>query len=96
MVNDLNVKTNDRICVLLAFLLLALLAASWMWPSLLGAGAVTLILIVVLNAGLFRFFLNRRGVVFTLGAVPMYWVFLLISGFGFALGLLRHLLGRRW
>jgi hypothetical protein len=94
MVNDLNVRTRDRISVLMAFVPLIMLPAAWIWPPLLGAGAAAMILMVVLNAGLFRFFLSRRGVLFAVGAIPLYWVFLLVSGLGFALGLLRHLLGR--
>ena len=94
MVNDLNVKTSDRISVLMAFLSLLMLPAAWIWPPLLAAGALAMILIVVLNSGLFRFFLRQRGVYFAVGAIPLYWVFLLIGGLGFALGLLSHLHGR--
>ena len=95
MVNDLNVKTRDRLSVLLAFVPLAALPAGWWRPALLGVGAIALGLVVALNAGLFRFFLHRRGPWFALRTIPVYWVYLLICGFGFGLGLLRHLLGRR-
>ena len=40
MVNDLNVKTNDRISVLLAFVVFVTLPAGWMWPSWLAVGAL--------------------------------------------------------
>jgi glycosyltransferase involved in cell wall biosynthesis len=95
MVNDLNVKTRDRISVVMAFVVLGALLAAGRWAALLGVAALALGTMVALNAGLFRFFLNRRGVLFAAGAVPQYWVFLLICGLGFALGLLRHLRGRR-
>ncbi len=95
MVNDLNVKTRDRFSVLLAFLPLITLPLAWRWPILLAVGAGAIILLVALNAGLFRFFLRRRGALFALGAVPMYWVYLLICGLGFALGLIGHLLDRK-
>jgi hypothetical protein len=99
MVNDLNVKISDRISVLAAFLPLVMLTAAWIWPPLLGAcvgtSALAMLLLIALNAGLFRFFLNRRGALFAAGAVVFYWVFLLIGGLGFALGLLRHVLGRK-
>jgi cellulose synthase/poly-beta-1,6-N-acetylglucosamine synthase-like glycosyltransferase len=94
MVNDLNVKTSDRLSVVVAFVLLASLLAAWRWPALLGVAILAMLSVVALNAGLFRFFRRRRGVLFAVGAVPLYWVFLLICGFGFALGLLRHLLRR--
>ncbi len=95
IVNDLNVKTRDRLSVILAFIPLLVIPAAWVWPPLLGFGVAALVLVVVLNAGLFGFFLRRRGIFFTLRAMPMYWLYLLICGFGFALGLLRHRFGRR-
>jgi GT2 family glycosyltransferase len=95
MVNDLNVKTRDRISVLLAFVPLAVLPGAWAWPSLLGVGAGAMIVLAVLNARLFRFFQRRRGLSFAVGAIPLYWVFLVICGLGFGLGQLRHLLDRR-
>ena len=50
--------------------------------------------LVALNADFFRFLLRRRGPLFALGAVPLYRLYLLICGFGFGFGLLRHLVGR--
>ena len=94
MVNDLNVKTRDRISVLLAFVPLLALPVAWLWPVLLAGAAASMILMLVLNAGLFRFFHRRRGAVFTLGAAPLYWLYLLTCGLGFGLGLGRHLLDR--
>ncbi len=95
LVNDLNVKTRDRVSVALAFVPLLSLSASWWWPPLLAATAAAVLLLVFLNAGLLRFFLRRRGFLFALGCLPLYWAYLLICGLGFGLGLLRHLAGRR-
>jgi GT2 family glycosyltransferase len=95
MVNDLNVKTSDRISVLMAFLSLLMLASAWIWPPLAAGGALAIILMVAFNVGLFRFFLKHRGVLFAVGTIPLYGLFLLVGGLGFALGLLRHLLGRK-
>jgi hypothetical protein len=92
MVNDLNVKTSDRLSVIAAFVLLASLLAAWRWPALLGVAAVALLAMVGLNAGLFAFFRRRHGVLFAMKTVPLYWVFLLTAGSGFAGGLLKHLL----
>jgi GT2 family glycosyltransferase len=92
LVNDLNVKTSDRVSVVMAFVLLASLLGAGRWPALLGVAALAMVSMVALNAGLFRFFRRRRGLLFAAGAIPLYWVFLLTAGSGFALGLLRHLL----
>lgn len=95
LVNDLNVKTKDRISVVLAFLLpAALLSAIWWLPAL-WIGLAAGVGILGLNAGLFGFFLRRRGVLFALGAVPLYWVYLVICGVGFGVGWARHLLLHR-
>ncbi|MDY7094241.1 MAG: glycosyltransferase family A protein [Acidobacteriota bacterium] len=104
MVNDLNVKTRDRLSVALAFLPLGLAPAAlaaWLLlpgtglaPALLAAAVLALILMVALNAPVFRFYRRVRGWLFAAGVVPLYWIYLLICGLGFGLGLLRHLLGR--
>jgi GT2 family glycosyltransferase len=95
ILNDLNVKTRDRLSVALAFVLLAALAGAWWWTPLLAVAGVSFVLIVAVNADLFRFFLRERGARFTAGVVPVYWLYLLTCGAGFALGLVRHLFRRR-
>jgi len=91
LVNDLNVRTRDRVSVALAFAPLVTLPAAALWPPLLGVGGLAMVLVVTLNAPLFRFFSRERGILFALGVVPLYWVFLLVCGLGFALGVTRHL-----
>jgi len=54
--------------------------------------AVAIPALLTLNAGLYRFFLRRRGVFFTIGAVFWHWVYLLVCGLGFGIGKLRHTL----
>jgi GT2 family glycosyltransferase len=95
LVNDLNVRTRDRASVALALVGSAALAGAWHWPWLAWAGLGSLLLVVVLNAGLFRFFLRRRGVGFAVKTVPAYWTYLLTCAAGFAIGYLRTLGGRR-
>jgi GT2 family glycosyltransferase len=92
MINDLNVKTRDRISVVMAFIPLVTLPAALLWPPLLAVGAAAIIVVGILNAGFFGFLQRQRGVLFALAALPMYWVYLLICGLGFAIGLLRHFL----
>jgi GT2 family glycosyltransferase len=94
MVNDLNVRSRDRASVVMAFIVLLALPAAWFWPPLLIVAAIAVLAVVVLNAPLFRFYLRRRGPLFALGTLPLYWVFLLICGLGVVLGLSRHVLTR--
>jgi hypothetical protein len=92
--NDLNVRTRDRVSVLVAFApliaFLALLAGA-RWSLLLGTTVVAGTLIAALNAPFFTFLGRRRGPLFAAAALPAHWVFLLVCGAGLALGLLRHL-----
>ncbi len=95
LVNDLNVKTRDRVSVVLAFVAVLGLLAAWAWPGALGVVVASLVLVVGVNGGLFAFFLRQRGVSFTIGAIGLYWAYLLTCGLGFAFGLARHLAGSR-
>ena len=95
LIDDLNVKNRDRLSVVLAFVALFALAAAWRSPLWLGACAAALALVVVLNGGFFGFLRRQRGVRFAIGAVSLYWMYLLVCGLGFGLGLVRYLAGRR-
>ncbi len=86
IVNDLNVKTRDRLSVALAFFApMAILAGGIWWPAL-GLGAAAAVGVVGLNAKFFRFLGKKRGRLFALRAVPFYWAYLVTCGLGFALG----------
>lgn len=89
LVNDLNVKTRDRVSVLLTFAALAALPLAWWWPTAVVGALVSLALVVALNADLFAFFVRQRGWRFALGAVPLHWLYLLTCGAGFAIGATR-------
>jgi len=95
LVDDLNVKHRDRLSVVIAFVALFAFAAGWRWPLWLGVCAAALALVVVLNGAFFRFLQRQRGVPFAIGAVSLYWMYLLVCGLGFGLGLARYLAGRR-
>jgi glycosyltransferase involved in cell wall biosynthesis len=95
IVNDLNVKTRDRFSVAVALAALGALLSAWRSPILAGTALLAVLLLVVLNAQLFRFFLKQRGAIFAARAVPLYWLYLLICGLGFALGVVRHLTSER-
>jgi len=89
VVNDLNVKTRDRVSVAAAFVGLSALPLAW-WSPLAAAAAVSSLLLVgLLNLGLFTFFARHRGWRFALGAVPLHWIYLLTCGAGFVIGAAR-------
>ena len=91
VVNDLNVRSWDRVSVVAAFVALAALPAAGLWPPALLVAVAATVLVVALNAPLFRFFRRQRGLLFAAGTVPLYWLFLLVCGLGASLGVPRHL-----
>jgi GT2 family glycosyltransferase len=91
LINDLNVKTGDRWSVVAACLLPLGLAASPIWPPMAVVSAAALVAILALNRSFFALLVRRRGRVFAAAAIPAYWIYLVVCGLGFAIGLLRHL-----
>jgi len=94
VVNDLNISLSGRASVVLTFVLLGMLVLSVWQPALVAVAALMALSLVILNARLYRFFLDRRGLRFTLQAVPWHWFYFLYSGAGFAIGTLQCVLGQ--
>jgi GT2 family glycosyltransferase len=93
LIDDLNVTARARASVVLACLVPLLCAAGWWWPPLFVGAGLAAILTIALNADLLGFYLRRRGPLFALATVPMYWLYLVICGLGFGIGLVRHRAG---
>ena len=93
-VNDLNINVSGRASVILTFgLLVSLLLCPWQ-PLLITGAAVMGLTLFILNARLYRFFLEKRGLRFAVKAIPWHWLYFLYSGVAFAIGTLRHLVVR--
>lgn len=95
MLNDLNVKTRDRVSVAFAFAVPIALAGAWRSPRWLAAAAAGASVVVGLNAGFFRFLAGQRGLLFAARAVPLHWMYLLVCGAGFGIGVAKHWVRRR-
>ncbi len=81
---DLNLQTSHRISAVLCFLLLLALASLALSP-LFALVVITIILaLVTLNFDLYRFFFLKRGLLFTLAAIPLHWLYYLYSSAAFA------------
>lgn len=90
LVNDLNLKLSSRLSVLLTFGLLgAVVAAFWSSKFLVVVGVLSLLLLI-LNASVYRFFLQKRGIWFTLQVIPWHWLYFLYSGLAFIVGTIRY------
>lgn len=87
---DLNLKSSSRLSVVLVYAAIASLLFVWWWPTaLLGAGLLSLVL-VLLNWPVYRFFYQQRGFWFALGVIPWHWLYYFYSGLAFAIGHLRY------
>lgn len=89
LVNDLNTRVTDRIsagccCVTVACLMLAI-----QWPALLAVAAAAALTNGILNRALYGFFLRKRGLGFTVRAVPVHMLYLLYSAVTFACRMMR-------
>jgi GT2 family glycosyltransferase len=89
--NDLNLKVESRISVMLAYgVALSGMISAWWW----GAGAIAAVLallLLALNAPVYRFFYHKRGKKFALKTIPWHWLYYLYSGLAFVIGTVHHL-----
>lgn len=89
-INDLNLRGASRLSVVMAWgLLIGVGWASWRPKSLLVAGFFALFLFLI-NMPVYRFFLRRRGLWFTLKVIPWHWLYYFYGGLAFLLGSLRY------
>ncbi|MBW4645954.1 MAG: glycosyltransferase [Goleter apudmare HA4340-LM2] len=91
-INDLNLKQESRISVVLIYgILIFLLLAWWWWGGLMIAGVFSLVLLL-LNLSLYRFFHQHRGLWFAICTIPWHWFYFFYSGLAFATGtIIYHL-----
>jgi glycosyltransferase involved in cell wall biosynthesis len=88
--SDLNLQTHNRISVIAIYgAILAGLAAFFQPLSLFLILGLALLLLW-LNAPLYHFFYQKRGLLFALRVIPLHWLYYLYNGFSFGCGLLLH------
>lgn len=89
--NDLNVRWELRLAVVLAYVLVASLAAAlvWPWAGLVAAGALAML--VLIGRRYYAWFVRQRGWWFTVRVVPAHVLYHLCNGVSFALGTMAYL-----
>jgi glycosyltransferase involved in cell wall biosynthesis len=85
LINDLNLKTSDRLSALLVGLSLLLLPLVFWQPLLLILLAAFLLSILYLNRKIFRFFAEKKGILFAAFAFPWQLLYFFYSGAVFVL-----------
>ncbi len=91
--NDLNLKNSSRLSLVLTYLLFACMIAGWWWSLVWFVGVGIGSMLVVLNLPVYRFFYQKRGLLFTLQVIPWHWLYFLYGGLAFAIGSVRYYLG---
>jgi len=81
--DDLNLKISSRISVLCIYMLSGVLCAALYFPWLFVAAALLAMMLVGINRDLYRFFNNRKGLFFTLKAIPWHWFYFFYCGLAF-------------
>ncbi len=90
LVNDLNLQISSRISVIATYVLLILLIASLYRTEIAVLAGLTVTLLLLLNLDVYRFFHQKRGMFFTMRAIPMHWLYYFYSGAAFVFGTLHH------
>ena len=93
-VDDLNLKTSNRLGVVFTNILLLSLLGALCTPWLMIPAALYSMGLLRLNRDLYRFFEKRRGLLFTLKAIPWHWFYFFYCGLAFSLGLVSFRLKR--
>jgi glycosyltransferase involved in cell wall biosynthesis len=88
MRSDLNLGWSSRVSVILVYsLLISVLASLWLQPLLLFSMIISLLLIII-NLAVYRFFLHKRGMIFTVKVLPWHWFYYFYSGLAFIIGII--------
>ncbi|MEB3281460.1 MAG: glycosyltransferase family 2 protein [Lyngbya sp.] len=88
--NDLNLQYSSRLSVVLVYAKIgALMAAPWLSQTSIIA-CIFALAFIALNAPVYQFFHNKRGLLFALRAIPWHWLYYFYSGLAFAIGFVRH------
>lgn len=94
LINDLNVTVRSRVCAVLVYGLLLTLLLAVRLPLMLVLAAAQAVALLLLNADLYRFFLRKRGLLFTLAAIPWHWFYYFYGALAFGLAWIQHQLRR--
>ena len=88
--NDLNLKHSTRLSILLTYALLTCLVAGFWLPVAWGIALGCALLLLGMNAAVYRFFHKKRGLWFAIRVIPWHWLYFFYCGVAFAAGTLRY------
>ncbi|MEM6751430.1 MAG: glycosyltransferase [Cyanobacteria bacterium P01_C01_bin.38] len=92
--NDLNLGVSSRLSIILIYAVLINLVLSFWWFGFLGVAALLSLVLLGINLSVYRFFLEKRGLGFTLRVIPWHWFYYFYGGLAFAIGSARYTVNR--
>lgn len=90
MTNDLNLQVSSRMSVLLIVGTVMALIGTYWWMGCLIPALLLLLALLALNLPVYRFFYQKRGLLFAIQVIPWHWLYYSYSGLAFSVGLMRH------
>ncbi|MGI0493145.1 glycosyltransferase family 2 protein [Alkalinema pantanalense CENA528] len=90
LVNDLNLDTNSRLSVIAVYSLAVFITCIPFSLWAVNGVIVCSLVLLLLNASVYRFFLHKRSLTFTLQVIPWHWLYYAYSGIAFVLGTVKY------
>lgn len=90
IIDDLNLKRSSRISVIAVFMLLSAVIGFVYSAWILVPMTILIALLLGLNWDLYRFFKEKRGLVFAVKTIPWHWFYFFYCGLAYAFGFARH------
>jgi glycosyltransferase involved in cell wall biosynthesis len=85
-VNELNLDTNSRLSVVATYSLILCLLVSTINLIALIPSLICAVLLLYWNWDTYRFFSQKRGLIFALKVIPIHWLYYFYGGLSFVLG----------
>ncbi len=90
LVNDLNLGNDQRLSLVVTYLLLLSLVLTPFVPHAGWAAAALSVVLFALNINTYSFFVKRRGALFAIPAILMHWTYFVYCGIAFWCGVALH------
>ncbi len=90
LVNDLNIDLKSRASVVTATVILLTLLLTPVCYKMLWISCTAYLILLLINLPLYRFFLRRKGIKFTLLSLPWHLIYYWCCGLGLFIGTIRY------
>lgn len=90
LINDLNLGNDQRLSLVVTYLLLLSLVLIPFVPHAGYAAAALAVVLFSLNINTYSFFVKRRGALFAIPAIGMHWLYFVYCGIAFWCGVALH------